>query len=524
MSIESMSDQDLFLHYANWALDTGLWNGREIDPSGVNAFKDAVVEKIVSKLFSQDEESYAFQKMAADLAFVGARQREDEEIIAELVALQAFQNGGVIPAGFCKSVKKFWKKHKVEILVGIAVVAVITAVAVGALCVAGAAAAGGAMIPDESKKAKEPSAPEPQPTETQSAFEKPSVEHHFSRMDLSLNKDEVYFNGKSLAYNDALEPKTIAGSIYEYYDDLYKQGQDNPFFQSRKIPNFLPKENATSSGDLQIHEPPTFYRDIPVYSSKNLPPVTDKTSWVFRMIDWGLSDNNDAMTDPMPVLENASSQVFRTLGEQRKDLAVFGINGINTSLHESIHHAEYLAQFTKGLSVTWVHNHSNGALVDIGECIAVNFPGASPNTKNLERDQWIAFHKANLDNPKAKCLHFCHSQGAIHTKNALQSVPKEIRERVIIVAIAPAAIITDDQCYKAYNYASKLDKVYLAEMMSHSLGDLERAKQALEALEHLILLEPHEGATGLDHNFESPTFLEPVCGRLQQYLQSMGVE
>lgn len=522
MSIESINEQDLFVHYANWALDTGLWNGREITPDGVNDFKDAVVENIVSRLFSQDEENYAFQKMAVGLAYLGAREGEDEEIVVELAALQAFQNGMVIPAGLCKSLKKFWKKHKVEILIGIAVVAVVTAVAVGALCVAGAAAAGGAMIPDESKKAKEP--PKPHPSDPKNEFEKPLETDEPPQGGLVLQKDAVLFNGELLSYNEALQPKIISKSIYSKYDDLYQHRQENPFFQNEKIPNFLPKESSISSGILQIQSPSIPYQDIPVYSSKNLPPVTDKSAWIFKMIDWGLSDNNDAITPPMPVLENATSQVFRTIGKQRKDLAVLGINGINTSLHESIRHAEYLAQFTKGLSITWVHNHSNGALVDLGECISVNFPGASPNTKNLERDQWIAFHEANLDNPNAKCLHCCHSQGAIHTKNALQSVSKEIRERVIIVGIAPAAIITDDLCYKSFNYASKLDKVYLAEMMSHSVGDLERAKQSLEALDHLILLEPHEGATGLDHDFESPTFVEPLGARLQQYLQSMGVE
>ncbi len=265
------------------------------------------------------------------------------------------------------------------------------------------------------------------------------------------------------------------------------------------------------------------FQEIPVFSSKNYPSVTDKFAWVCKMIDWGLSENEFEMTSPLPVLENATSQVFRTEGIQRRDFAVGGINGINVSLYESIRHAEYLAQFANGLSVTWIHNHSNGVLVDLGEC-ALNFSGTSPNTKNLEREQWIAFHEANRDNPEAKYLQYCHSQGAVHIQNTLKSLPREIRQRVIVVAIAPAAIITDDLCYRSFNYASKLDKVYLAEMMCKSLCDLELGKQALENIEHLILLEPHDGATGIDHDFESPTFAKTILYHLESYLQSLKVE
>jgi len=516
MTIESIIDQDTAMQYAQWALETKLWDGREIDPNWV---KDAVIEKIALELFSKDPESFAFQKMAAELACLGAQEGEEEEIAAELASLQAFQNGIVIPAGFCKSLKKFWKKYKVEILVGIAVIAVVTAVAVGVLCAAGAAAA--ALATEKDKDKKDPPKPVPPTVPPENTTAGSSILPSWPPTDLALEKDAVVFNGQSLSYGDALQPKTIAQTLYSQADEggLWKvyhaslQESPTSFVRSEShIPVFEPVQSIQQTSN------------IPVFSSKNYPPVTDRSNWVFKMIEWGLSDNNDEMTPPMPVLENAHSQVFRTVGAQRKDLAVLGINGIATSLHKSIQHAEYLAQFTKGLSVTWVHNHSNSIGVDAIECVTVNLPGASPNTQNLERDQWIAFHVANRDNPEAKFLQFCHSQGTIHTKNTLKSMPKEIQQRIIVVAIAPAVIITDDLCYKSFNYASKKDKVYLAEMMFTSMVDIEGGRQALADLEHLILLEPHEGASGIDHDFDSPTFTKIIEDHLTDYLYSQGTK
>ena len=64
MAVESVSDFDDAMGYAAWALETGLWNGRVINPEGVNNFKNELVANIVEKLFSQNPDSFAFQEMA----------------------------------------------------------------------------------------------------------------------------------------------------------------------------------------------------------------------------------------------------------------------------------------------------------------------------------------------------------------------------------------------------------------------------------------------------------------------------
>lgn len=482
MEVESATD--LAMEYTNWALETNLWNGREIDPTQVNDLKETFIENITKMLLAQNLESYKSQKMSAELAYIGATDTSREEIHNELTALQ---NGTVSPAGFSKSFKRFWKKYKVEILVGIAAVAVVTAVAVGVFC----AAAGAAAAESKKNPPKPPANPAP-PENTPTAS--------WPETQLSLNAETVHFNGRTLDLCDAMQPNTIAQTLHSQ--------------TAWNTPSHL-KELQEKTSPWQP------LRNIPVFSSKNFPPVKEKLVWAYEMIDWGLSEHELGRTPQIPKPENFTSQTFRTEGNLRKDLAILGINGINTSLHESIQHAEYLAQFAQDLSVTWVHNHSNGAPVDVAECMLLNYSGISPNTESLERKEWIAFHEANQDNPEAKLLQFCHSQGAIHTKNALMSVPEEIRQRIIVVAIAPAAIIPRELCHASFNYASKKDKIYLGEILCKSMRDVDQGQQAAKDFNQLILLEPHKDATGIDHEFESLTFLPMILNHFGKYLNGI---
>ena len=160
--------------------------------------------------------------------------------------------------------------------------------------------------------------------------------------------------------------------------------------------------------------------------------------------------------------------------------------------------------------------------------VPLNYLGLSPNTAQLLKDNWTAFHEANKDNPKAKYLQFCHSQGAIHVRNALANAPQEIRDRIIVVAIAPAAVVPRQLCFDSVNYASKKDIVPLGEVVFYSffdtneLGISSAVETALERRNELILLDPHPEATGIDHDFQSPTFKECIKNRIDDYYDKNG--
>lgn len=253
------------------------------------------------------------------------------------------------------------------------------------------------------------------------------------------------------------------------------------------------------------------------------------SSWIVNFLDRigkEVIDSFDPHT-PLPIQEVSSR--FTILGNGFVDLGLGGINGIATNLSDAKAHAEYLSKLANGHSVDWIHNCSHGSLIDLIEVFTMNFLGASPNTAKLLQESWGEFHLKNMENADAKYLQFCHSQGAIHVRNALKDLPKEIRDRIIVIAIAPAVIISKDLCYDAYNYASKRDVVNYGELCYASGFDMSECgvSKTVEMLmnlrKELILLDPHPEATGMDHDFQSPTFIKTIIKHLKEHINRNGM-
>lgn len=267
-------------------------------------------------------------------------------------------------------------------------------------------------------------------------------------------------------------------------------------------------------------------RDLP---SSPIPPQPG-SSFTYRFFEMlGREILGPELIADVPSSQLQQSHLFTTAGERRSSCRIGGINGINTPLDCAVGHADYIAQLASNQSIDWVYNNSHGVLGDVAEVFTQNYFGISLNTANLLANNWIAFDKENRHNPKAKYLQLCHSQGAIHVRNALMNVPKKIRNRVVVVAIAPAAIISKRICFQSFNYASKKDLVPLGELIFASAIDPneEGTSQALEiALERhkeLILLDPHPDATGIDHDLRSPTFKTILQDRMNDHIELNGI-
>jgi len=219
---------------------------------------------------------------------------------------------------------------------------------------------------------------------------------------------------------------------------------------------------------------------------------------------------------------------FKMARTEESSCQLGGINGINTSSSEANEHASYLKSFVYNQDIDWVYNRTHGPVIDSFEVLLMNYLGYSPNTANLLRENWIAFHENHKDNPQAKYLQFCHSQGAIHVRNTLLYAPEELRRRIIVIAIAPAVIVSKKLCYKSFNYASKKDIVQIGELAFASGLDTNefRTSKVLEMVlenhEELILLNPHSSATGIDHDFQSPTFKEEIKKHITDYINHKG--
>src|SRR5690242_183541 len=164
-----VSDSNVF-SYADWALKSGIWNGRQVSWTEASEFCNEIQSRIFKLLFDSQNEAI-FDRLAAQLAWIGSAGSRDL-LARDIQALDFSKNDLIVQAGLGKSLSKFWKKHKKEILIGTAVLSVITVVAVvtvttGGAAAGGAIAAGGAALdalkkndrkPDPNQNAKNDSA------------------------------------------------------------------------------------------------------------------------------------------------------------------------------------------------------------------------------------------------------------------------------------------------------------------------------------------------------------------------------
>ena len=475
--------------FAGWAVQTGLWNGRPIHWTEATDFRSSVENKITKMLFSQEEQSPEFADLVSGLLLIGSQSKLSSLTHRDIEKLFISPNGEVIQAGLRSWCKKKWKKHKKEIIIGLVVVAVVTTVTVVAVSSGGTAsastvAAGAEALRRVRNKLDQEDEEDLEPLKTT-----PVIDHDNQAFENTLEKEELarpdmLFVDRGLFLEDEFYP-------YEKASYQFSQQQ----FQER------------------LHPVPQMQRaPLP-----NFPRYTPGINWV---------DPNSSPEPRVPV--NRASSTFDSPGYKYPHMQIGGINGILNEKLDAVQACSILQSYADDMSIHWTHNQTHGPITDVLEIAGFNYLGYSPNTSKLLIEEWSEFHERNKTKPQAKYLHFCHSQGAIHTKNALANCPAEIRDRVIVVAIAPAAIITNDLCYRSFNYASKKDPIPYAEAAhagafnTNEFRDSDRYKQAIEERAELIILEPHPEASGPDHNFDSKTYEKPIENQIKSYLLRKG--
>lgn len=396
------------------------------------------------------------------------------------------KDGVILPVGFGKSVKKFWKKHKTEILIGLAVTAIVATIVVVTIATAGtgsapAAAAGkggaagmaGALSLSESPSTSTPSSKEtPQePKNTQT----------------SPPEDALLLNG--VYYSK--EGVHSQGQTYSYFEWAQHLEQEQQLWQL-----LYPEEYAACVDIVQT------WHDQRIHPEPSLPE------------------------DPLVIPEGLPQSRSVYFPEARLETpSVGGINGMSNSPQTAKSNRTYLATIS-GHDVNWTYNATHGGW-DLLEC-AINFAGYSPNTSQDLRNTWESFAKENAHNPHAKYLQYCHSQGTIHVRNTLEACPQEIRDRIIVVAIAPATIVPKNLCYDSYNYASARDPVPYLESIFFGFFDpnetenSQRLQKILQQRGELLLLTPHPEAPMFDHDFQSPTYKNVIEDHARTHIENGG--
>jgi hypothetical protein len=117
------------------------------------------------------------------------------------------------------------------------------------------------------------------------------------------------------------------------------------------------------------------------------------------------------------------------------------------------------------------------------------------------------FEKSSAD---AKFLMICHSQGAIHVRNALLDYPEELRMRIHVVAIAPGAYIYAKTCSQVIHYRNASIKRDFIPRIDEEGAEREK--------DTIINLVSHPTAPYFDHGFQSITYRDELIDNLESFL------
>ena len=110
----------------------------------------------------------------------------------------------------------------------------------------------------------------------------------------------------------------------------------------------------------------------------------------------------------------------------------------------------------------------------------------------------------------AKAFVSGHSGGTTEIRNMLEWSQSAIRNRSLVLAIAPSAIVSNMLCYKSFNYASNDDLV-----------PKFAAKMTPELAHQLIHLKPHPSASKWnDHEWDSPTYQPQIRADINHYMRA----
>lgn len=191
------------------------------------------------------------------------------------------------------------------------------------------------------------------------------------------------------------------------------------------------------------------------------------------------------------------------------NLGIGFINGIWNDFKGSKESAEYISRLAGGYNVHTVYNATHGQM-DLTECLmGLNYIATEP-VRQLHK-MWNSFFEKGSAN--AKFLMICHSQGAIHVRNALLDYPPELRERILVVEIAPASYIYKETCAKVIHYRAECWRDFIPRF------DTAGSKRENNSI---ITLTSHPDAPALDHELMSPTYQGQLQRHIRNYIKTNG--
>ncbi len=150
--------------------------------------------------------------------------------------------------------------------------------------------------------------------------------------------------------------------------------------------------------------------------------------------------------------------------------------------------------------------------IDLLEC-ELGLSHIATNPVRQLHKMWDSFFEKSSKN--AKFLMICHSQGAIHVRNALLDYPPALRDRILVLAIAPGGYIYQESCSQVIHCRVKASRDPIPYL------DQKGAKRAKGTI---VELNSHQEAPFHDHSFQSPTYRRELYRRIRNYTRTKGRE
>lgn len=138
-----------------------------------------------------------------------------------------------------------------------------------------------------------------------------------------------------------------------------------------------------------------------------------------------------------------------------------------------------------------------------------SFQLIATETAYLVLERWRNFFENNSED--ARYLEIPYSRGAIDVELALIMAPQEIRERIFVLAIAPAKFISSSFCGSAVNYVTTCDIVPKLQKLGFS-----RARSPAPAVINLDKGSPIFGGT---HSFDHPIYRESLLKQISSFIK-----
>ena len=206
-------------------------------------------------------------------------------------------------------------------------------------------------------------------------------------------------------------------------------------------------------------------------------------------------------------------QYSRSFDFQRESVPGRGIgfiNGVANTFLEACFSALYISDIAGEKNVHLTYAASNGLIRDVRQAAHNLYGFHATNATQLLHDSWVQYFDS--EGSSARYLQVCHSWGAIHVRNALLMSDREMRNRIDVVAVAPAAYISRKICKDVVHYIND-------DALRDGIPRIDRKGLKMALRENTVRkVRSDPSADYMDHAFQSLTYKRSIKDGIEDYL------